>query len=325
VVVSSRHGTLRGPTRAEGGLFEWRYTAPGTPPETPEQLVATWPERGAGSREQLPLQLVQGPVARVALELADPLVHLGSTVRVITRTWDAAGQRRPGAVVVPRSPLGSFSPPQEERPGVVVSSWTLPPRGEAPETTLEVLAYGPAGTEPARLSVWVDGGVLYAGVTDLCGLPVPEQPLRVGDTEHMTGADGTVALGPVRPGRVDVVHGQWPGLRRTLDVVAEGGPVFPLDPPLRAPREERRVRLAPAVPVNVRLKVDGARVTYWMEDATGRVLEGREAHVWLSAGDKSAVEVKDGRGSFLVKHTGPLSVSVADVATGVTAIAEVRP
>ena len=51
-----------------------------------------------------------------------------------------------------------------------------------------------------------------------------EQPLRVGDTEHMTGADGTVALGPVRPGRVDVVHGQWPGLRRTLDVVAASLP-----------------------------------------------------------------------------------------------------
>jgi hypothetical protein len=55
------------------------------------------------------------------------------------------------------------------------------------------------------------------------------------------------------------------------------------------------------------------------------VLEGREAHVWLSAGEKSAVVVEGGRGSFVVKNPGPLSVSVADVATGVTAMAEVRP
>ncbi|EPX57156.1 hypothetical protein D187_006910 [Cystobacter fuscus DSM 2262] len=325
VEVSARHGTLRGPTHAPGGLLEWRYTAPASPPRTPERLLATWPERGAGSREELPLQLEQGPVARVALELAEPLVHLGSTVRVTTRAWDAAGQRRPGAVVVPRSPLGTFSAPREQTPGVVEHSWSLPPLAREHETTLEVLAYGPVGTEPARLSVWVDEGVLYAGVTDSCGLPVPEQPLRVGDARLVTGADGTGVLGPARPGRLEVFHERWPGLRRTLDVLAEGGPVFPVDPSPRAPRETRRVRLAPEAPVNVRLKVDGARVTYWMEDATGRVLEGREAHVWLSAGEKSAVEVEGGRGSFVVKNPGPLSVSVADVATGVTAMAEVRP
>ncbi|MET0405670.1 MAG: hypothetical protein ABW123_24840, partial [Cystobacter sp.] len=115
VGVTVRHGTLRGPTRAEGGLLEWRYTAPASPPESPERLVATWPERGAGSREELVLQLEQGPVARVAMEL-EPLVHLGSTVGVTTRAWDAAGQRRPGAVVVPRAPQGTFGASREESP-----------------------------------------------------------------------------------------------------------------------------------------------------------------------------------------------------------------
>ncbi|MGZ3460906.1 MAG: hypothetical protein ACXU86_20655, partial [Archangium sp.] len=325
VTATARHGSLLGPTRAEGGLLEWIYTAPSTPPGEPEQLVALWPERGTHSREELSLQLVQGPVARASLSLAEPMVHLGSRVPVTITAWDAFGRPRPRAVVVPRSPLGSFSPPREEAPGVFTSAWTLPPRGPLDETVVKALAYGPVGTEPARLRVWAEGGVLYAGVTDLAGLPVPGQPLRAGGEERVTGEDGTVALGPVRPGRVEVVHGQWPGLRRTVFVVAEGGPVFPLEPPLVPATAEQPVRLAPAVPVNVRLKVEGPRVTFWMEDASGRVLEGREAYVWLSAGQRSPVEVKDGRGSFIVTHEGPVSVSVADVATGVTALAEVRP
>ena len=38
-----------------------------------------------------------------------------------------------------------------------------------------------------------------------------------------------------------------------------------------------------------------------------------------------AEEVRDGRHSFVVRADGPVSVSVADVRTGVTALAEVRP
>ncbi|MFL5356240.1 hypothetical protein [Archangium sp.] len=325
VTASVRRGTLRGPTRAGGGLLEWLYTAPRSLPAEPEHLVATWPERGTSSREELPLQLVQGPVARAALSLAEPVVHLGSTVGVTARVWDAFGRPRPGARVEPGSPLGAFSPPREESPGVFTLAWTLPPKGPVGASEVKVLALGPAGTEPARLRVWAEGGVLSAGVTDLAGLPVPAQPLRVGDEERVTGEDGTVVLGPVRPGRWEVVHGQWPGLRQTVFVVAEGGPVFPLEAPVGAASAQQPVRVAPAVPVNVRLKVEGPRVTFWMEDASGRVLEGREAHVSLSAGERTPVEVKDGRGSFRVLHEGPVSVSVADVATGVTALAEVRP
>ncbi|MFY0521950.1 hypothetical protein ACN28I_01630 [Archangium gephyra] len=325
VTASVRGGALSGPRRAEGGLLEWIYTAPATASAEPERLVATWPERGTSSREELPLRLVQGPVASAALSLAEPVVHLGSTVAVTATTRDAFGQPRPGAVVVLRSPVGTFSPPREEAPGVFRGAWTLPPGGTPGGTAVEVLAYGPVGTEPARLRVWAEGGVLSAGVTDLAGLPVPGQPLRVGGEERVTGEDGTVVLGPLRPGRVEVVHGLWPGLRQTVDVVAEGGPVFPLEPALVPARAEQPVQLAPPVAVNVRLKVEGARVTFWMEDASGRVLEGREAHVALSAGQRSAVEVKEGRGSFVVTHDGPVSVSVADVATGVTALTEVRP
>jgi hypothetical protein len=325
VNVSVRQGSLRGPTRAEGGLLEWIYTAPSTLSAGPEALVATWPERGASSREELSLQLVQGPVARASLALAEPMVHLGATMTVTVTTQDAAGRPRPGARVVLESPLGTFSPPREESPGVFTSAWGLPERGPPGEVGVKALAEGPPGMEPARLRVWARGGVLYAGVTDLAGLPVPAQPLRVGEAERVTGEGGTVELGPLRPGRLEVVHGQWPGLRQTVHVVAEGGPVFPLESPLVPALAEQSVRLAPSVPVNVRLKVEGPRVTFWVEDASGRVLEGRQVHVWLSAGERSPLEVREGRSSFRVKHEGPVSVSVADVATGVTALAEVRP
>jgi hypothetical protein len=186
--------------------------------------------------------------------------------------------------------------------------------------------FGPQGTEPARLSVWVEGGSVYAGVSDLAGLPVPEQPLRVDGADFDTGADGTVRLGPARPGKVEVVHAVWPGLRRTLYVLGPSGPVFPVDEPLVPTPVSREARLAPAVPVNVRLQVEGARVTYWVEDSQGRILPERHVHVWQSAGTRSAEELReDGRRSFIVTGPGPVSVSVADVETGVTALAEVRP
>nr|WP_257455567.1 hypothetical protein [Archangium lipolyticum] len=325
VSATVRHGSLRGPTRAEGGLLEWIYTAPRTLPPEPERLVALWPERGASSREELSLQLVQGPVASASLSLPEPMVHLGSLVAVTVTARDALGVPRPGALGVMEAPVGTFSPVREVAPGVLTSTWTLPPQGPLGDTVVKAETYGPVGTEPAHLRVWVQRSELYVGVTDLVGLPVPAQSLRVGDEERVTGPGGTVSLGPLRPGRVEVVHGQWPGLRQTVYVVAEGGPVFPLGRALAPAMAERSVRLAPAVPVNVRLKVEGPRVTYWVEDASGRVLEGRKVHIWQSAGERGGVQEKEGRGSFVVKHEGPVSVSVADVATGVTALVEVRP
>lgn len=325
VLATSRYGTLSGPVHAEGGLFEWRYTAPRTLPAQPDHLVATWPERGPSSREELEVRFVQGPVARVSLAVAEPLVHLGSTVTVTARAWDARGQPRPGVEWELHAPLGTFGAPHEESPGVVTQTWTLPAEGPLDDAAVEARAWGPAGTEPAHLRVWADAGTLYAAVTDLAGLPVPEQPLRVGSETRVTGAGGTVALGPVRPGRLEVVHERWPGLRRTVHVVAEGGPIFPLEPPLVPVSAREVVHVAPAVPVNVRLQAQGARVTFWLEDAAGRVLEGREVSISLSAGERGAVEMKGGRGSFTVRGSKPLSVSVGDVATGVTALVEVRP
>lgn len=325
VTAQARYGKLEGPRRAEDGLLEWIYTAPrGLRPE-PEVIEAKWPQPERNSREALSLQLLQGPVAQAALGVGQTVVHYGGSVPVTVESKDALGLNRPGAVVAFEASEGTFTPAKEERPGVSTSTWTLPPSGEAREAWVRARAFGPIGSEPARLSVWVTEGELYAGVSDLAGLPVPGQPLRVGGSELVTGADGTVRLGPVRPGSVEVAHAVWSGLRRTVYVLGPRGPVYPLDPPLVPAAVERTVRMAPPVPVNVRLQVDGARVTYWVEDAKGQVLADRRVHVWQSAGTRGSEEVSDGRHSFVVRAEGPVSVSVADVKTGVTALAEVRP
>ncbi|MFP2909927.1 WD40 repeat domain-containing protein [Pyxidicoccus sp. 3LFB2] len=139
------------------------------------------------------------------------------------------------------------------------------------------------------------------------------------------GADGTVRLRPPRPGTLQVTHGVWPGLSRTVHVLGPDGPVYPLEAPLVPTAVSQSVKLAPEVAVNVRLKVEGTRVTYWVEDARGQVLEGRRVHVALSGGERVEEVVEGGRTSFTVRAPGPVGVSVADVSTGVTALAEVRP
>ncbi|WP_426752857.1 hypothetical protein [Myxococcus sp. Y35] len=324
VTAQARHGTLRGPTRAPGGLLEWRYTAPRTL-AADERIEAAWPQRGPGSRESPALELVQGPVAESRLRLDESLVHLGARTRVVVTARDSLDRPRPGATLELRAPVGTFTPPEEASEGTFTSTWVLPSQSEDVAVDVQARAWGPAGSEPARIRVWMADGALHAGVSDLAGLPVPAQPLRVDGREVVTGADGTVRLGPAQPGTVEVAHAVWTGLTRTVHVLGVEGPVFPLERPLVPPSVSQRVRLAPEVPVNVRLEVDGPRVTYWVEDASGQVLPGRDVFVSLSEGERMDEVSREGRTSFTVRAAGTVSVSVADVATGVTALAEVRP
>ena len=324
VTAQVRHGTLRGPMRAPGGLLEWRYTAPRTLTAA-KRIEAAWPQRGPGSRESPARELVQGPVAESHLRVEETLVHRGARTRVVVTARDAFERPRPGATVEWSAPVGELSAPEEAPPGTFTSTWSIPAEGEAGEVDLRARAWGPSGSEPARLRVWLAEGSLYAGVSDLAGLPVPAQALRVDGHEVVTGVDGTVRLGPARPGKVELAHAVWTGLTRTVHVLGSDGPVFPMERPLVPSFVAQNVRLAPAVPVNVRMQVAGPRVTYWVEDASGQVLSGRNVFVSLSTGERTDEVTKEGRTSFTVRAAGPVSVSIADVATGVTALAEVRP
>jgi hypothetical protein len=271
--------------------------------------------------------LVQGPVEKVSLTVAEAQVHRGATVGVSVAVEDVFGRPRPGAQVALSAPEGTVSALREERPGVFTGTWSLPSEGPVAEGTMKASAFGPLGAEPARITAWVREGQLYLGVSDLAGLPIPAQPLKVGGELRQTGADGTVSLGPLRPGKLEIVHGVWPGLRKVIHVLGPSGPVYPQDPPLVAAPVEQRIQIEAPVPVIVRLQVDRAWVTYWVEDLQGRVLADRPMHVVLSSGRQEAVEVREGRTRFTVvgARPGRVSVSVADVQTGMTAVAEVKP
>ncbi|WP_328701069.1 hypothetical protein [Corallococcus silvisoli] len=330
VTVKAKYGRLEGPLRDPNGMLEWRYTAPRTL-AADERIDAAWPQRGPGSRESLPMQLVQGAVRDVAVSLPEPLIHEGTTGEVVVVARDAAGQPRPDAKVEIASSVGTPGQAVEAPLGTFTLPWRAPTGTGASSAELTVRAFGPLGTEPARLAVWRLEGGLVAGVVDLAGWPVPRQPLRVGAVEKVTGEDGTLRLGALDQGAgstdgLRVSHAVWPGLSVTVHVLAPGGPVFPESEPLVPAPVVRKVELGPPLPVNVRVHVEGARVTCWVEDSLGHVLVDRPVHVALSGGERSEESVRDGRTRFTVRGaSGPVSVSVADVRTGVTAIEEVRP
>ncbi|MGE6763433.1 hypothetical protein ACQKGO_35820 [Corallococcus interemptor] len=323
VTAKAKYGRLDGPVRDPNGMLEWRYTAPRTL-AADERIEAAWPQRGPGSRESLPMQLVQGAVRDVTVSVSDPVVHAGSVARVVVVARDAAGQPRPEAKVEVLSNDGTVGPAVESPPGTFTVPWTA--NGSGVDALLTARAYGPLGTEPARLAVWRNDSGLVAGVVDLAGWPVPHQPLRVNGKEWTTGEDGTVGVSGMVPGKVRVSHAVWPGLDVTVHVLGPQGPVFPLSEPLVPARIHERVKLAPPLPVNVRVRVEGARVTCWVEDPNGQVLKDRPVHVALSEGERGDLSVEDGITRFTVRGAkDPVSVSVADVRSGVTAVEEVRP
>jgi hypothetical protein len=143
-------------------------------------------------------------------------------------------------------------------------------------------------------------------VTDLAGLPVPNQRLLVGSTELVTGADGTVKA----PERGELAHADWPGLRVRLE---EAGSLS------TRLGSELTVRIAPPLPLNVRaVRLDDG-VEWWVEDPRGAVLDGRALDVRTADGVRRVASKGKTR-----EHFAPGLVTITDVATRVSAVVEVR-
>ncbi len=332
-------GTVSEPRVAAEGVLEWIYTAPRGEAGV-DALVAAWREAGPLSREELKVELVQGPVAKLSLRPPPGPVLAGATVELAGEVVDALGRPRAGALVEAKASVGTVAledpvGPERSRAAGVESPapldsargerrlrYTAPLDADFGEAALSVRAYGPQGSDPARLSAWLEGGVLYAAVSDLAGWPVPGQPLLAGGRELLTGVDGTVALGPPQPGALELRHGRWNGLRLTVHVLGDGR-LFPQMSPARGAQAKAALALAPGAPVNVRAAVSGREVTFWAEDADGKALPGRALSVRASAGTLSPVKERDGRQTVTVSGGGADSVSIADAETGVTALVEV--
>lgn len=325
VQLTASRGQVSAPRAVEGGMLEWIYTAPRKLSAEPDVLTAVFRQGGAVSRDELQVEVVQGPVATAAVVPAESYAHLGGKLPLEVVVEDALDRARPGAALEVRASAGTVSAPREKAPGRWAATWSAPKEGTPAPAELFARAYGPSGADPARIATWIRDGRLFVGVTDLAGLPLPRQPLLVGDRQLVTGDDGSADVGKPAPGRLELTHKQWPGLRLTAYVLDDGQTVYPASSPVGEAVARRSVELYPAVPVNVRIKIDGRSVTYWVESAEGDVLPGRDVRVSLSSGTRSQGTTAEGRTTFKVEGGGgPVTVSVADAATWVTAVAEVQ-
>jgi hypothetical protein len=325
VKIQARHGALEGPRPLEGGLLEWIYTAPSRLGEA-ELISATWKQAGPMSKDELTIDLVQGPAAKVALTAPEKVVYYGGTLALGAAVTDVLGRPRPGAQLeLSASPAaGSVGAPHEVAPGQFSASWELPPDGEPGPAHVTAKAMGPLGSEPAQLFAWLSHGSLRVGVTDLVGLPVPGQRLSADNVSIETGADGTATVGPAKPGKVELRLDAWPSLRRTL-YVFDDRTLWPAGPSLDAPTTQLDETIGPPIPINIRAQVHGHAVTYWAEDARGALLPGRALTVEVTGGSAGTPAEHQGRYTVMVDagRGAPASLSVADRATGVTAVVQV--
>lgn len=326
VVLSAQRGRLSAPRMLDNGVSEWTWVAPAELGTGKEELNAVWKQGSISAREDLQVTLVQGPAAVATVTTPEAFVHLGGSLALTATVKDALNRPRAGARLVMVSALGTLDSVTEPAPGKLTARWRAPTDVDVGAAALSVRAWGPVGSEPGRIACWAEGGRLLAAVTDLAGLPVPSQPLRVGAREVTTDPEGVVDLGPVADTDLSLRHGAWPGLTANLHVREGGKLIFPrASRPGSAPAE-LPITLAPQVPVVVRVEVKGRAVTWWIESSDGTVLRDRSVHVELSGGRQGPSTVADGRTRFEVQGlAGPASVSVVDVETQVLALAEVRP
>ena len=326
VLLVAERGKLSAPRPLENGVVEWTYVAPRELSEKPDLLTASWRQGSVNSHEALQLQLVQGPAVQARIAIDETLVHLGGRAVISLEVADGLGRPRPGAHVTVDAAAGNPTPAQELQPGKLRLEWLAPEQGEPAKVKLAVRAWGPAGTEPARLVAWGEADGLYAAVTDLAGLPVPAQGLKVGAATLTTNPEGVAKLGPLVDGDLEVRHVDWPGLSITVHVREGGRWVFPVGARPGSPPKVLDMQTAPPVPVNVRVEAKGAAVTYWVESPRGELLKGRQLSVSVSEGTVSSGAEIDGRTQGVV--TGlkrPATISVVDVQTRVIGLAEVKP
>lgn len=309
----------------QDGVYEWIYTAPSELPAAGKATTvsALWRQGRNVSRDELELELVQGPASSLSLRVGEPLVHYGGKLQVIAEVRDALGRPRDDATVTARAPLGSFGAPTRVAPGTWSLSYQPPGGSTASATTISLRAFGPAGSEPAELLTWVEDHEAFAAVTDLAGWPVPDQRLRVGNRTVTTGPDGAASLGPLRSGTLDVRHERWPGLSVRLHVLDEQT-AWPVGTRPGSARVEQTLTLAPPTPVVVQFTVKGRTVTYWVEDPRGKILEDRAVAVNV-LGAQIAGTRREGARTSVTLSAAPAQLSVSDVATGVTGVAEVTP
>lgn len=297
-------GTWSAPRDLSEGVHEWTWTAPRELGTGVERMTATWKQGKVDSSEEIVVGLSQGPVRSLTVEPEDTVAHAGGVWRALATTRDQLG--RPLAGVAVQGP-GSDRAVTDER-GEARLTWALPPEASLGMRSVQVRATGPLGKEPARLQAWPRGGGVTVTVTDLAGLPVPSQRLRVGPLELTTSADGTADLASIG----ELVHAEWPGLR--LQLGADGG----IRPGVIA---EVRVAVGPPLPMNVKVLQRSGAVEWWVETPQGEMVDGRPVDI---SDPRGGVRRVVSRGKTREEFSAGL-MSITDVESRVCAVVEANP
>ncbi|HZA14199.1 MAG TPA: hypothetical protein VE618_06875, partial [Myxococcaceae bacterium] len=307
------------------GLVEWLFTAPAALGSGGAELNATWREGPHVSREELRIEWTQGPAAALTVSSSERVAHYGGApVSFEARVADALGRPRPGAMVTATTSLGAASAVADQGGGRHAFSWTPPGDGTANRVDVVVRASGPTGSLPSRIVAWTERDNAFLAAVDLAGAPVPDQSLRVGERLVRTGADGVVAIGALASGAHEIRHEQWTGLRLMLHVLAPGM-IWPAEARPGTAEHRTELMIAPPIPINVRVAIAGREVTWWAEDATGRIIPHRRLAVHVEGAQLSRPRTADGRTSATLAGRARAQISVADVETGITAVAEAPP
>ena len=323
VSIAATRGRIGAPQQLGPGLLEWSYRAPDVPSLEPDHVKASWRQGGPLSVERFDVAFEQGPAAKLSLSIASPVAFRGGSVGLELAVEDVNGRPRDGAglSIVPSE--GTVSPPESIGEGRYRTRFRPSEDGTAKQAQLSATALGPAGTEPHRFIAFIESGALYTAVVDLANRLVPNQPIAIDGQAVSTGPKGIVKVGAATDGSHLLQHRDWKGLKERLHAI-RGVLVPQAERPADA-EASAKVRLGPPVPVDVRLLIAGGRITYWAEDPSGKVLEGRMLELAVSGGSTDDLGGEAGKRTVQVHAPGPVTVSVRDQVSGVTAVAEVRP
>src|SRR5207248_2879937 len=107
-------------------------------------LTALFKQGSAVSRDELKVEVVQGPAAKAAVVPVEDYAHLGGKLPVEIVVEDALDRPRPGAALEVRAGAGTVSAAAEKAPGRWAVVWSAPKEGAGP-VELSARAYGPAG------------------------------------------------------------------------------------------------------------------------------------------------------------------------------------
>jgi len=298
-------GVLGPPRDLGNGVQEWTWTAPAEPGSGEERLTATWKQGSVDSSEEVVVGLTPGAVQRVTFEAFDEVAHQGSRWLATVKAVDRSGRALSDVSI--QSPAGVAL---TDARGLAALAWPVTSQDALGARTVRVVAYGPAGREPASVRAFRSDAGVGVWVTDLAGLPVAGQRVVAGTSAVTTDEQGLGSFPQVSMGELH--HGDWPG----LSVVLDGG-LEAVRPEVAATAE---ILIAPPVPVNVRVEREGAGVTWWVESSTGVVLDGRR--VELRDGSGARQLVSGGRSAAQVARG---VVSVTDLDSRVSAVIEVTP